>query len=71
VDLQLLGPSGAVAAAGRSGADGTFSLTAPPGDDTLETAPGSSPYPRCPLLPLVIRAGQFTTANMSCDTGIR
>jgi hypothetical protein len=60
-----------VAASGRSASDGNFSIGAPPGRYTLETAPGSGPFPRCPSVSVNVEAGEYTTADLACDSGIR
>jgi hypothetical protein len=59
-----------VVVTGRSGADGTFSLTAPPGTYQLQTVQ-SGTFPRCPAKTVTVTAGHYATADLMCDTGIR
>jgi hypothetical protein len=68
--LKLVAGNGSVVATGQSGADGAFSIPAPAGSYTLESS-SSKAYPRCPQVPVTIQSGRYTTADMSCDTGIR
>jgi hypothetical protein len=69
--LQLRTGGGVVVATGASGGDGRFSIAAPAGSYTLETTPGSSPFPRCPTVQVTVSAGSYTPVDMTCDTGIR
>ncbi|MDD5050722.1 MAG: hypothetical protein PHV93_03195 [Candidatus Pacebacteria bacterium] len=54
----------------QSGSDGSFSLTLPYGDYTIQ-ATGGNPYPRCSPLTVSVKAPTTNGVNISCDTGIR
>jgi hypothetical protein len=70
--LRLLRSDGSVAATGKSAADGTFRFAAPPGKYQLVADYGSGGGPGgCAPVDVVIEDGRYTTADVSCDTGIR
>ena len=52
-----------------SAADGTYALSAPPGEYTLIVV--TNVFPRCPPTPVTIVSDHVTTADISCDSGIR
>lgn len=53
----------------NSDANGMFSLSLPPGDYILGA--GESNLPRCDHPQVTVSPDSYTTANISCDTGIR
>lgn len=53
----------------RSGADGAFSFSLPPGAYTLGA--GESNLPRCNHPSVTVKPRAYTTAIIDCDTGIR
>jgi hypothetical protein len=70
--LRLVRSDGSVAATGKSAADGTFRFTAPPGKYQLVADYGSGGGPGgCAPVDVVIEDGRYTSADVSCDTGIR
>lgn len=54
----------------QSDAGGAFSVTLSPGTYILQ-AHGGNVLPRCPDVSVEVKNGQTTTADISCDTGIR
>ncbi len=52
-----------------SDADGNFSVSLPPGDYVLGA--GESNLPRCDHPQVKVEPGEYTSVNISCDTGIR
>ena len=56
-----------------SAPDGTFRVDAAPGTYTVRTTEGDAPrHPACSTpQPIVVEAGRYTDAAVSCDTGIR
>ena len=56
-------------AATRSGVDGSFQISLPPGRYTLGA--GESMLPRCEHPSVTVGATGYTVVNISCDTGIR
>ena len=71
VDVRLLATQGSVAARGRSGTDGRFRLEAPPGRYRLEADYPAGPGRGCEAVDVVVEAGRYARADVSCDTGIR
>ena len=70
--LRLVRADGSVAAAGKSGPDGTFRFAAPPGTYQLVADYGSAGGPGgCPPVDVVVEADRYTYADVACDTGIR
>ncbi len=53
----------------RSGIDGSFQISLPPGQYTLGA--GESMLPRCEHPSATVGATGYTVVNISCDTGIR
>ena len=49
---------------------GRYSLGLAPGSSTLVSVTGST-FPRCPAVPVTVRPGAATRADLACDTGIR
>jgi hypothetical protein len=62
--------AGHLAATARSGSDGRYRLSLPPGQYTLTVASSGS-FPRCPTRTATVVAGEVATVDVSCDTGIR
>jgi hypothetical protein len=55
-----------------SDAEGKFRVKIPPGDYIIRPAPGAPMLPRCGNSgTITVKSDTFTTANISCDTGIR
>ena len=54
----------------QSAANGIFSVDLVPGAYTLQAQSGNV-LPRCPVVSVDVKNGQYITANISCDTGIR
>jgi hypothetical protein len=69
-DLQLRRADGTQAATGRSDSDGRFRIDAPAGRYTL-----TADYPPgpggCSPVEVRVERGQYTPADIDCDTGIR
>jgi hypothetical protein len=61
---------GRVVASRRSDADGTFRLQLPSGTYTL-VATTDSVLPRCDPLTVFVTEAQTTSADITCDTGVR
>ena len=59
-----------VVASARSGADGTYRLELPSESYTL-VAVTPNLLPRCTPLTVTVIRGQTTSADITCDTGIR
>jgi hypothetical protein len=59
-----------VVASARSGADGTYRLELASGSYTL-VAVTQNLLPRCTTLTVTVIPGQTTSADITCDTGIR
>lgn len=55
---------------GNSDATGAFKFSLPPSSYTL-VATGGTTLPRCAPIQVAVSANGYTTANISCDTGIR
>lgn len=55
---------------GNSDAEGAFHFALPPGSYVL-TAGTSAVLPRCAAVTVVVEPSAYTTATISCDTGIR
>ncbi len=56
----------------QSGADGKFTIPAPPGQYVIQNAAGASPLPRCTSDGVItVFANSYIDATVSCDTGIR
>jgi hypothetical protein len=68
--LHLLRKDGSVAARGRSGSDGRFTIAVAPGSYRL-VADWPSRVGHCAPVEVTVEQGRFTRADMSCDTGIR
>lgn len=68
-DLRLAPANGSKAITGHSGADGRFRIEAPAGHYRLTATYASGPG--CQPVDLDVKAGRFTHADVSCDTGIR
>lgn len=60
-----------VIAAGRTDANGAFTIVAPAGHYALTVDTGGSLYPRCQLLEVIVGAAAAVTADVMCDTGLR
>lgn len=54
-----------------SGADGIFSLQAPPGSYVVSQKENTPQLPRCSSDVFTVTASKTTTTTVSCDTGIR
>jgi hypothetical protein len=55
-----------------SDVSGKFTVRVSPGVYAIRLAPSQSPYPRCNSAGTIqVGAGVYTTASISCDTGIR
>lgn len=54
----------------QSDLKGIFSVDLSPGVYTLQ-AQGGNVLPRCPLVSVEVKSGQYTNVDISCDTGIR
>lgn len=70
----LLQPTGSGAArSGQAGADGRFSIAAPPGTYVVEATTPSGPGRGCQSTPaqVTVTAGSFASVMVACDTGIR
>jgi hypothetical protein len=50
-------------------ADGKYRIALAPGEYTLVVV--TDTFPLCPETPVSVKSGLFTTADISCDTGIR
>lgn len=73
-DIQLVRPNGSVAAEGRAGSDGRFSVPLPPGSYTVRaTTPTPGPGRGCQAEPVQVTvvARSVVSVAVSCDTGIR
>jgi hypothetical protein len=73
-DIQLVRPNGTVAARGRAGPGGQFSLTVGPGSYTVRaTAPTPGPGRGCQAEPaqVTVVARSVVSVAVTCDTGIR
>jgi hypothetical protein len=68
--LRLLAKDGSVAATGKSGPDGSFWIAAAPGSYRL-VADWPSRVGGCGPVEVTVGYGWFTSADVSCDTGIR
>ena len=68
--LRLLRKDGSVAATGKSGPDGSFRIAAAPGSYRL-VADWPSRIGGCTPVEVTVEYGRFTSADVSCDTGIR
>jgi hypothetical protein len=68
--VRLLRADGSIAAKGQSDQDGAFRIAAPAGHYDL-VADYSGPNPQCGPVPVDVRNGRFTHADLQCDTGIR
>lgn len=68
--VRLLRKDGSVAAAGKSGADGSFRMLAAPGSYRL-VADWPSRVGGCGPVEVTVDYGRFSYADVSCDTGIR
>jgi hypothetical protein len=68
-DVQARADARVVASA-RSGAYGTYRLELPSGSYTLD-AVTQNLLPRCTALTVTVTSGQTTSADITCDTGIR
>ncbi|MFH0890579.1 MAG: hypothetical protein V1856_00925 [Candidatus Liptonbacteria bacterium] len=62
--------AGSVIATVKSGTNGEFEVSLPPGKYTL-AASGGAVLPRCSSVDAVVGQTGYVTANISCDTGIR
>jgi hypothetical protein len=68
--VRLLRADGSTAAKGQSGQDGAFRIIAAAGHyDLVADYPGVRP--QCGPVPVDVRDGRFTHADLLCDTGIR
>jgi hypothetical protein len=54
----------------QSDSNGTFGIDLDQGSYILQ-AQGGNVLPRCPLVTVDVKSGQYITTNISCDTGIR
>ena len=54
----------------RSRSDGSFNVTLPYGDYTLQPV-GGNPFPRCSSTTLTLQTSLLNNVSLSCDTGIR
>jgi hypothetical protein len=54
----------------ESDSNGAFGIDLDQGSYVLQTQ-GGNVLPRCPLVSVDVKSGQYVTANISCDTGIR
>jgi hypothetical protein len=70
VEVDATDAAGRTVAATRSGPDGRYEMTLPPGTYVLKVV-GISPFPRCPSPSATVTQGMLTTVDISCDTGIR
>jgi hypothetical protein len=73
-DIQLVGPNGTVAAQGRAGSDGQFSVAVAPGSYAVRaTAPAPGPGTGCQVEPaqVAVVAHAVALVAVRCDTGIR
>jgi hypothetical protein len=73
-DIQLVRPNGSLAAQGRAGLDGQFSIVVTPGPYAVQaTAPAPGPGRGCQVEPaeVTVVAGAVATVVVRCDTGIR
>ena len=51
---------------------GKFNVNIPAGDYIIKPAPGAPMLPRCPASDVItVEKGAYTSATISCDTGIR
>jgi hypothetical protein len=69
-DVDARDGSGHTVASTQSDADGRYAMSLAPGQYTLVVVTGGS-FPRCPDTPITVKPNQVTTADISCDTGIR
>lgn len=73
-DIQLVRPNGTVAAQGRAGSDGQFSVVVAPGTYAVRAAaPAAGPGTGCQVEPaqVTVVARAVELAAVRCDTGIR
>ena len=69
-EIDARDASGHVAGSTRSGSDGQYRLSLPPGTYTLMVA-ATGPFPRCPTPTATVIGGKVVMLDISCDTGIR
>ncbi len=73
-DIRLVRPNGTVAAQGRAGSDGHFSVVVAPGSYAIRaTAPAPGPGTGCQVEPaqVAVVARAVALVAVRCDTGIR
>jgi hypothetical protein len=68
-EIDVRDRKGATVAKTRSSADGQYRLALAPGEYTLVVV--TDTFPLCPETPVSVKSGLYTTADISCDTGIR
>jgi hypothetical protein len=59
--------AGETVSEGTTSADGTFRIEVAPGEYVVTAEAGMS----CEIMDIVVAAGEFTTMDVVCDTGIR
>jgi len=57
-------------ATAKTGTDGTFKISLPPGSYTVNAAGGTT-LPRCTQTPATVASTGYTNITISCDSGIR
>lgn len=70
VELRLIDDGGAVAAATRTTATGSFMLPAPAGRYRVQVMTGSK-ITRCPPIDVVVTAKALSRVDIECDSGMR
>jgi hypothetical protein len=70
VDAQVDAVSGSTRLSTRTDVEGFYTLALPAGVAFTVTV-GTGRFPACPPLSVTVTAGQTTTRDVSCDTGIR
>jgi hypothetical protein len=68
-EIDVRDRNGATVAKTTSSADGKYRIALAPGEYMLVVV--TDTFPLCPETPVSVKSGLFTTADISCDTGIR
>jgi hypothetical protein len=68
-EIDLRDGNGGTVAKTKSSADGKYRLALAPGEYTLVVV--TDTFPLCPETLVSVKSGLYTTADISCDTGIR
>jgi hypothetical protein len=69
-EISIARASDAVIATTKSDAQGNFEVSLPPGEYVVSAA-GGKMLPRCSPVTVTVSAGEYFSAKINCDTGIR